>query len=158
MHKVSDIFVLFQACSAARRECEIPFTGRCDRLHPSESFVWRGGQVSESCMVHSQCLCTITISVHQAVYVSNCLPLSLFISYKFVQDCHQLSEFQIFFSFFWKNPSWYVTGIFIYCMVFTSVAVHEFYLWWLDPAFIFIIRIYILIIHVVYTKLSLICL
>lgn len=100
MHKVSDIFVLFQACSAARRECEIPFTGRCDRLHPSESFVWRGGQVSESCMVHSQCLCTITISVQQAVYVSNCLPLSLFISYKFVQDCHQLSEFQIFFFLF----------------------------------------------------------
>lgn len=48
----------------------------------------------------SQCLCTITISVHQAVYVSNCLPLSLFISYKFVQDCHQLSEFQIFFFLF----------------------------------------------------------
>lgn len=108
--------------------------------------------------IHSRCLCTITISVHQAVYVSNCFPLSLFISYKFVQDCHQLIEFQFFFSFFWKNPSWYVTGIFIYCMVFTSVAVHEFYLWWLDPAFIFIIRIYILIIHVVYTKLSLICL
>lgn len=50
--------------------------------------------------IHSQCLCTITISVHQAVYVSNCLPLSLFISYKFVQDCHQLSEFQIFFFLF----------------------------------------------------------
>lgn len=50
--------------------------------------------------IHSRCLCTITISVHQAVYVSNCLPLSLFISYKFVQDCHQLSEFQIFFFLF----------------------------------------------------------
>lgn len=50
--------------------------------------------------IHSQCLCTITISVQQAVYVSNCLPLSLFISYKFVQDCHQLSEFQIFFFLF----------------------------------------------------------
>lgn len=51
----------------------------------------------------SQCLCTITISVHQAVYVSNCLPLSLFISYKFVQDCHQLSEFQIFFFLFFEK-------------------------------------------------------
>lgn len=79
MHKVSDIFVLFQACSAARRECEIPFTGRCDRLHPSESFVRRGGQVSESCMdslsvsvyynyqCPASCLCN-QLSPSQSVY------------------------------------------------------------------------------------------
>lgn len=124
---------LFQACTAARRECEIPFTGRCDRLHPSESFVWRRGQVSESCMD------SLSVSVYKCPASCSCIQLSpsLFISLKFVQDCHQLSEFQEFFYFcFWKNPSWYVTGI--YWMGYTLVTVHEFYLWWSDT-FIFII-------------------
>lgn len=87
---------LFQACSAARRECEIPFTGRCDRLHPSESFVWRRGQVSESCMD------SLSVSVYKCPASCSCIQLSpsLFISLKFVQDCHQLSEFQEFFFLF----------------------------------------------------------
>lgn len=84
--------------------------------------------------IHSRCL---FISVQQALHVSNCLPLSLFISFKFIQDCHNSQNFKSFFFCFWKNPSWYVTGI--YWMGYTLVTVHEFYLWWSDT-FIFIIH------------------
>lgn len=85
--------------------------------------------------IHSQCLCTITISVQQAVYVSNCLPLSLFISYKFVQDCHQLSEFQIFFFLFLEKSIliryWYfylLYGIYISsCTRVLSVMIRPFH-------------------------------
>lgn len=71
--------------------------------------------------------------MYPTVSLSVCLfLLSLF---KIAINSQNFKRF--FYFFFWKNPSWYVTGI--YCMGYTLVTVHEFYLWWSDT-FIFIIH------------------
>lgn len=81
--------------------------------------------------IHSRCL---FISVQQALHVSNCLPLTLFISLKFVQDCHQLSEFQEVFLFLFLEKSilicyrYLLNGIYISnCTWVLSVMIRHFH-------------------------------